>query len=138
MTNLKKEAMAREGFDARHDYCPDSVRRDAAGWVLSALDAAETQRFAQHLLTCRACRMAVAELRPAAEALLALSTLQPPEHLATATLAKVRQTARDTAIRQIAAAMAIMRAEGSHSPAGLGTGLRMAAATGTGHLVPRR
>lgn len=91
MTSLKKNAMAREGFDARHDYCP--VRRNAAGWVLGALDAVETRRFAEHLLTCRSCQMTVAELQPAARALLALSSLQPPEHLAAATLARVRQTA---------------------------------------------
>jgi hypothetical protein len=94
LTSLKKDAMAKEGFDARHDYCP--VRRDAAGWVLCALDAVETRRFAEHLLTCRACRMTVAELQPAAGALLALSSLRPPEHLAAATLARVKQTASRT------------------------------------------
>jgi hypothetical protein len=94
VTSIKKDAMAREGLDARHDYCP--VRRDAAGWVLDTLDAVETRRFAKHLLTCRACQITVAELRPAARALLALSSLQPPEHLAAATLARVQQTASRT------------------------------------------
>jgi hypothetical protein len=88
--------MVGEGFDARHDHCPDGIRRDAAGWVLDALDAVEARNFAGHLPTCRACRLAVADLQPAARALLALPSLQPPEHLAVATLARVRQAASRT------------------------------------------
>jgi uncharacterized protein (DUF2236 family) len=88
--------MVGEGFDARHDCCPGGVQQDAAGWVLGALDAVEAPSFAEHLLTCRACRLAVAELQPAARALLALPSLQPPEHLAVATLARVRQAASRT------------------------------------------
>jgi hypothetical protein len=30
--------MVREGSDARHGHCPETIRRDAAGWVLDALD----------------------------------------------------------------------------------------------------
>ena len=85
--------MAGQGFDARHDYCPDGLRRDAAGWVLGALDPVEARNFAAHLLSCRACRLAVDELQTAARALLALSSLQPPEHLAAAMLARVRENA---------------------------------------------
>ena len=85
--------MVGEGFDARHDYCPGRVRRDAAGWVLGALDAVEARNFAEHLLTCPACQLAVTELQPAARALLALPSLRPPEPLAVATLARVRQAA---------------------------------------------
>jgi hypothetical protein len=85
--------MAREGSDARHDDRPDGFRRDAAGWVLGALDPVEARNFAEHLLGCRACRLAVDELQAAARALLALSSLQPPKRLAAATLARVRRTA---------------------------------------------
>lgn len=95
-TNPKEDAMAGEGFDARHDYCPDGFRRDAAGWVLGALDAMTAQRFAEHLPNCRACRVTIAELQPAAQALLTHSPPQPPEHLAAATLARVRQAASRT------------------------------------------
>ena len=79
--------MVEEGFDARHDHCPDGVRGDAAGWVLGALDSVGAWRFAEHLLTCLACQMTVAELQPAALVLLARRPLQPPEHLAMAALA---------------------------------------------------
>jgi len=88
--------MVGEGSDARRDYCPDGVRRDAAGWVLDALDAVGAGNFAEHLPACRACRLAVAELQPTARALLALPSLQPPEHLAVATVARVRQAASRT------------------------------------------
>jgi anti-sigma factor RsiW len=88
--------MVEEGFDARHGYCPDGVRQDAAGWVLGALATADARRFAGHLLACQACRLTVADLQPAARALLASSALQPPEHLAAATLAMVRQAAGRT------------------------------------------
>jgi hypothetical protein len=85
--------MVGQGFDARRDYCPGGVQRDAAGWVLGALDDVEARDFAEHLLTCRACQLAVAELQPAARALLAVPSLQPPEHLTVATRARVRQAA---------------------------------------------
>jgi hypothetical protein len=88
--------MVGKGFDARHDHCPDGIRRDAAGWVLGALDAAQARNFAAHLLTCRPCQLAVADLQPAARALLALPSLRPPGHLAVAMLARVRQTASRT------------------------------------------
>jgi len=85
--------MAGEGFDARHDYCPDDLLRDAAGWVLGALDPVEARNFGAHLLSCQACRLAVDELQPAARALLALSSLQPPEHLPAVMLARVWENA---------------------------------------------
>ncbi len=85
--------MVGEGCEARRDYCPGGVQRDAAGWVLGALDAVEARDFAGHLLTCRACQLAVAELQPAARTLLATPSLRPPEHLKAATLARVRQAA---------------------------------------------
>ena len=85
--------MGEQGFDACHDHCPDGARWDAAGWVLGALDPVEARRFAEHLLSCRACRLAVDEFQPTAWALLTHSALQPPGHLAAATLARVRRTA---------------------------------------------
>ena len=88
--------MVGQGFGARHDRCPDRIRRDAAGWVLGALDAVQARAFAEHLLTCRACQLAVADLQPAARALLALPSLRPPGRLAVATLARVRQAASRT------------------------------------------
>ena len=47
------------------DYCAVGGL-DAAGWVLGALEPGDAERFAQHLPACRACRLAVAELEPAA------------------------------------------------------------------------
>ena len=46
--------MAGEGFDARHDGCPDGLRGEAAGWMLGALDPVQARNFAAHLLGCRA------------------------------------------------------------------------------------
>jgi hypothetical protein len=54
------------------DYCAGGGL-DAAGWVLGALDPGDAERFAQHLPTCRACRLAVAELEPAARIFLSTS-----------------------------------------------------------------
>jgi hypothetical protein len=79
--------MAEEGFDVRHDYCRDDLQWDAAGWVLGVLDAIDARRFAGHLLTCRACQLTAGDLQPAARALMTPSPLQPPGHLALATLA---------------------------------------------------
>jgi hypothetical protein len=92
----KEDAMVEEGFDARHDYCPDSVREDAAGWVLGVLDPAEARRFAEHLLTCRVCQLTVTELQPAARALLTLSSLEASEHLPVVTMARIRQASSQT------------------------------------------
>ena len=47
------------------DYCAVGGL-DTAGWVLGALDPGDAERFGQHLPTCRACRLTVAELEPAA------------------------------------------------------------------------
>jgi anti-sigma factor RsiW len=44
---------------------------DAAGWVLGALDPGDSEQFARHLPTCRACQLAVADLGPAAWIFLA-------------------------------------------------------------------
>jgi Putative zinc-finger len=54
------------------DYCA-AGGLDAAGWVLRALDPGDAERFAQHLPTCRACRLTVAELQPAARIFLSTS-----------------------------------------------------------------
>jgi anti-sigma factor RsiW len=83
--------MVEKGFDARHGACPEGAQRDAAGWVLDALDAADALRFAEHLPTCRACQLAVADLRPTARTLLRRPATWPPEHLAAVTMARVRQ-----------------------------------------------
>ena len=56
------------------DYCA-AGGLDAAGWVLRALDPGDAERFAQHLPTCRACRLTVAELQPAARILLSAAPL---------------------------------------------------------------
>jgi hypothetical protein len=42
------------------------------------------------------CQLTVAKLQPAARALLTLSSLQPPEHLAATALARLRQAASRT------------------------------------------
>jgi Putative zinc-finger len=66
---------------------------DVAGWVLGALDPGDAERFAQHLSSCRACQLTVAELEPAGQVLLATSPVGPPPRLAAATLARVRRAA---------------------------------------------
>jgi hypothetical protein len=76
--------MVREGADARHGHCPDTIRRDAAGWVLDALDPVEAGQFAEHLLTCRACQLTVTELEPAARALLTLAHIRKRPRLSIA------------------------------------------------------
>ncbi len=88
--------MVGEGLTPAYDYCVEAGRLDAAGWVLSALDAVETERFAEHLLTCPECQQTVAELEPAGRVLLSSAASQPPAHLAAATLARVRQVASRT------------------------------------------
>lgn len=68
---------------------------DVAGWVLGALDPGDAERFAQHLASCRACQVAVAELEPAGQLLLATSPVPGPSaRLEASTLARVRQAAR--------------------------------------------
>jgi hypothetical protein len=59
------------------DYCAVGGL-DAAGWVLSALGPADAERFGQHLPTCRACRLSVAELAPAARIFLSTSPQPRP------------------------------------------------------------
>jgi hypothetical protein len=79
------------------DYCA-AGGPDAAGWVLGALDPGDAERFAQHLSSCRACQLTVAELEPAGRLLLATSPVGPSARLAAATLARVRQ--RQQRLRQ--------------------------------------
>jgi hypothetical protein len=59
------------------DYCAVGGP-DAAGWVLRALDPGDAERFAQHLPACRACRLTVAELEPAARIFLSTSPQARP------------------------------------------------------------
>lgn len=78
------------------DYCAVGGL-DAAGWVLSALDPGDAERFARHLPSCRACQLTVAELEPAGRMLLATSPVpQPSARLAATTLARVREAAAQT------------------------------------------
>jgi len=64
-------------------------RLNAAGWVLGALDPADAEAFAGHLLTCDDCQLTVAELEPAGQ----LLGRGAPAGLCVATLARVRQAA---------------------------------------------
>ena len=67
---------------------------DVAGWVLQALDHDDAMSFATHLHQCAECRAAVAELRPAAQAMThAAPALEPPADLGTRTLLAVQQAA---------------------------------------------
>ena len=67
---------------------------DVAGWVLQALDHDDAMSFAAHLHQCEECRAAVAELRPAAQAMThAAPALEPPADLGTRTLLAVQQAA---------------------------------------------
>jgi anti-sigma factor RsiW len=78
------------------DYCAVGGL-DAAGWVLDALDPDETERFAGHLASCRACQRTVSELDPAGHILLATSPVpRPSAQLAATTLARVRRAAAQT------------------------------------------
>jgi hypothetical protein len=78
------------------DYCAVGGL-DAAGWVLEALDPGDAERFAQHLPSCRACQLTVAELEPAGRMLLAPSSVpRPNAQLAATTLARVWQAAAQT------------------------------------------
>jgi len=64
-------------------------RLNAAGWVLGALDPADAEAFAGHLLTCDDCQLTVAELEPVGQ----LLGRGAPAGLCVATLARVRQAA---------------------------------------------
>jgi anti-sigma factor RsiW len=74
------------------DYCADAGQLDAAGWVLGALDPGDAERFAEHLLTCQECQLAVAELESAGQMLIS-PAIRPPARLEAATLAPIRQAA---------------------------------------------
>jgi hypothetical protein len=61
--------------------------------VLDALAPEDAERFARHLLTCRECQLAVAELEPVGQMLATSPASRPPVRLAAATLGRVRQAA---------------------------------------------
>lgn len=65
------------------------ARLDAAGWVLGALDPADAEFFAEHLLSCQDCQRAAAELEPAGR----LLSVGAPDGLRATTIARVRQAA---------------------------------------------
>ncbi len=68
---------------------------DAAGWVLSALDADDTVQFMLHLQSCAECRTTIDELRPVAQAMARPApAVEPPAGLEARTLAAVQQAAR--------------------------------------------
>lgn len=64
-------------------------RMNVAGWVVGALDPDDAEFFADHLLTCKDCQLAVAELEPAGQ----LLGMRPPASLGATTLARIRQAA---------------------------------------------
>jgi hypothetical protein len=67
---------------------------DVAGWVLQALDQDDAVSFIVHLHECEECRAAVAELRPAAQAMAyAAPALKPSADLGARTLVAVQQAA---------------------------------------------
>lgn len=67
---------------------------DAAGWVLSALDADDAVRFMQHLQSCAECRATIDDFRPVAHAMArAAPALEPPADLGARTLVAVQQAA---------------------------------------------
>jgi hypothetical protein len=79
---------------AAGDNCTSAVRANAAGWVLDALDRADAERFAGHLLTCRDCQRTVGDLESAGRLLTITSpAARAPAQLKAATLARVRQAA---------------------------------------------
>jgi anti-sigma-K factor RskA len=120
------------------DSDPELAHPEAAGWVLGVLDAADVDRFAEHLRSCPDCRAAVAELGPAARLLqTAAPAGAPPPALQARTLASVAEAAsaarprdrrsrwRSWNVRMLALAAAIVIAVAtgaglalSHSPSG--------------------
>ena len=86
--------MAADGPVAGNGHCAEGSELDAAGWVLGGLEPDEAVRFARHLLACRPCQRAVAELEPAGMLLLSASgAAQPPLRLATTVIDGVRRAA---------------------------------------------
>ncbi len=68
---------------------------DAAGWVLSALDADDIVPFMLHLQSCAECRTTIDELRPVVQAMARPApAVEPPADLGARTLAAVQQAAR--------------------------------------------
>jgi hypothetical protein len=69
-------------------------RDDAGAWVLVALPADESERFAAHLAGCEVCRREVAELQMVADTLpLAAPQVAPPPELKDRIMATVRAEA---------------------------------------------
>jgi anti-sigma-K factor RskA len=74
----------------------DTLRDDAAAWVLGALDDDEAWRFTAHLEVCQACRDEVDRLRVAADVLpLAAPPVEPPPELKARLMATVEAEARE-------------------------------------------
>jgi Anti-sigma-K factor rskA/Putative zinc-finger len=110
------------------ELLPESEHEDLAGWVLGALDPAESERFGVHLESCRECQDAVAEFEPAAQLLRTAGSPdqlpadsgpdEPPADLEERTLARVRQASRKrgwrhrTGYRWAAAAAVVVAAAG--------------------------
>jgi hypothetical protein len=92
------------------ELLPESAHEDLAGWVLGALDPAESERFGVHLESCRECQDAVAEFEPAAQLLRTTGspdqlpadagTNEPPADLEERTLARIRQASTKRNWRQ--------------------------------------
>jgi anti-sigma-K factor RskA len=83
-----------EAFMPSRDPDPELTHPEAAGWVLGVLDAADADRFAEHLPSCPDCQAAVAELGPVARLLqTAAPGAVPPPDLQARTLASVAQAA---------------------------------------------
>jgi anti-sigma-K factor RskA len=111
--------------------------------VLGVLDAADAERFAEHLRSCLDCRAAVAELGPAARLLqTAAPAGAPPAALQARTLASVAQAAqaarrgdrrnrwRGWNVRMLALAAAIVIAVGT------GAGLELSRSSSGGESYP--
>jgi hypothetical protein len=60
------------------DHCPLGGRPEVAAWLLGCMEPDEGLRFGSHLLSCRTCQLAAAELEPAAELLLGSAPPAPP------------------------------------------------------------
>jgi hypothetical protein len=98
---------AQEAVLVAPDQCPDGGRPEVAAWLLGCMEPDDGVCFGNHLMSCGTCRLAAAELEPAAELLLGSyprlrSATHPglpagswlPMGLHARTLARVRQAAR--------------------------------------------
>jgi hypothetical protein len=81
---------------------------DLAGWVLGALDPAESERFRRHMRSCRECAEAAAGFGPTAqlldfvapEARSRTTSAEPPADLQARTLERVKTAARKSSWRR--------------------------------------